>query len=105
MAGCTVANHLRHRTVERAYLDSIAHLPEPLPPSPEYRALVIEALLELDRLLHGLPPKVCCAVLWAQFDGMPYAEIAHRMGASLSLVKQYMARALRPCCFGGDAQP
>ena len=96
-----VANHLRHRAVERAYLDSIAHLPEPLAPSPEERALAIEALMELDRLLDGLPPKVRTAFLWAQLDGLPYAEIAQRMGVSLSSVKQYMARALRHCCFGG----
>ncbi|WP_315125406.1 sigma-70 family RNA polymerase sigma factor [Comamonas antarctica] len=95
-----VANHLRHRAVEQAYLASIAHLPEPLAPSPEERALVLETLMELDALLDGLPPKVRSAFLWAQLDGLPYAEIAQRLGVSLSSVKQYMARALRHCCFG-----
>lgn len=100
-----VANHMRHRAVAQAYLDSIAHLPEPLAPSPEARALALEALMELDRLLDGLPPKVRTAFLWSQLDGLSYAEIAQRMGVSLSSVKQYMARALRQCCFGADALP
>ena len=35
----------------------------------------------------------------AQIDGMPYAEIAERLGVSVSSVKQYMARAIRLCYF------
>lgn len=96
-----VANHLRHREIERAYLETLAHMPQPLAPSPEERAIVLEALLEIDAILDGLPPKVRTAFLWAQLDGMPYAEIAERMGVSLSSVKQYMARAIRHCYFPG----
>ena len=61
--------------------------------------------MELDQLLDGLPPKVRSAFLWAQLDGLPYAEIAQRLGVSLSSVKQYMARALRHCCFGDGGRP
>jgi len=94
-----VANHLRHREIERAYLETLAHMPQSLTPSPEDRAIVLETLQEIDTLLDGLPPKVRTAFLWAQLDGMPYAEIAERMGVSLSSVKQNMARAIRHCYF------
>ncbi|MNK11092.1 putative RNA polymerase sigma factor FecI [compost metagenome] len=94
-----LASYFRHLEVERAYLDSIAGLPEPLLPSPETQAIVIETLLEIDRILDGLPAKVRTAFLWAQIDGMPYAEIAKRLGVSLSSVKQYMARAIRQIYF------
>lgn len=96
-----MANHLRRRELERAYLDTLALQPEPLAPSPEERAIVLETLCELDRLLDGLPPKVRAAFLYAQLDGMAYAEIAERLQVSLSSVKQYMARAIRHCYFPG----
>jgi RNA polymerase sigma-70 factor (ECF subfamily) len=94
-----MVSHLRRREVERAYLDALAHLPENLAPSPEERAIVLETLLEIDRLLDALPAKVRQAFLWAQLDGLSYAEIAARQGVSLSSVKQYMARAIRHCYF------
>lgn len=94
-----MANHLRRREIERAWMDMLALQPEPLAPSPEERAIVLETLLELDRLLDGLPPKVRAAFLHAQLDGMAYAEIAERLQVSVSSVKQYMARAIRHCYF------
>lgn len=98
-----VANHLRHREVERAYLDTLAHLPQAMAPSPEDRAIVLETLCEIDRLLDGLPAPVRTAFLYAQLDGMPYAEIATQLNVSLSSVKQYMARAIRHCYFPEQA--
>lgn len=94
-----MSNHLRRREIERAYLDMLALQPEPLAPSPEERAIVMETLCELDRLLDGLPPKVRAAFLHAQLDGMAYAEIAAQLQVSVSSVKQYMARAIRHCYF------
>lgn len=94
-----VANHLRRREIEQAYLETLAHQPEPLVQSPEERAIVLETLAELDQLLDGLPPKVRTAFLYAQLDGLPYAEIAELLDVSLSSVKQYMARAIRHCYF------
>ncbi len=101
LAKRVLVSHFRHQEVERAYLDSIAHLPEPMAPSAEPQAIVVETLLEIDRLLDGLPVKVKTAFLLAQIDGLAYAEIADRMGVSLSSVKQYMARAIRQCYFAG----
>lgn len=94
-----MVSHLRRREVERAYLDALAHRPECLAPSPEERAIVLETLLEIDRVLDGLPAKVRQAFLWGQLDGLSYAQIAERLGVSLSSVKQYMARAVRQCYF------
>ncbi|WP_280189706.1 sigma-70 family RNA polymerase sigma factor [Delftia sp. PS-11] len=95
-----VSNHLRRREIERAYLEALALQPAPLAPSPEERAIVLETLLELDRRLDGLPARVRAAFLHAQLDGMAYADIAARLGVSVSSVKQYMARAIRQCYFG-----
>lgn len=88
-----MVNYLRRRKLELAYLDAIASHPEPLAPSPEERALIIEALCEIDTLLDGLPVKARQAFLLSQVEGLTYAEIAGRLGVSLSMVKKYMLRA------------
>ncbi|NVD96403.1 sigma-70 family RNA polymerase sigma factor [Massilia sp. BJB1822] len=94
-----VANLQRRRQLEQAYLQALAALPEPLAPSPECRAIVLETLLEIDRLLDGLPGKVREAFLLSQLDGMRQGEIAARLDVSLPTVKRYIARALAQCCF------
>ena len=88
-----MVNHLRRKELERAYLDAIACHPESLAPSPEERAVIIEALCEIDTLLDGLPAKVRQAFLLSQLEGLTYAEIAPCLGVSLSMVKKYMLRA------------
>lgn len=99
VAGGLVANHHRRRAIEQAYLDAIAALPMPLAPSPEERATVLETLLEIDRLLDGLPAKARRAFLLSQLEGLTYAEIAAQLGVSVSMVKQYMLRATQQCYF------
>lgn len=92
-----MVNHLRRRDMERAYLDALAAQPENVSPSPESRALVVEALLEIDALLDGLPPKARQAFLLSQLEGLRYAEIAERLDVSLSMVKKYMLQAVTHC--------
>ncbi len=92
-----MVNHLRRQQVERAYLDALAALPEPLIPSPETRALVVETLAEIDALLDGLPPKARHAFLLSQLEGLAYAEIAEILSVSVSMVKKYMLQALTHC--------
>ena len=92
-----MVNHLRRRALERAYLDSLAALPEEQQPGPETRYLLLETLYEVDALLDGLPAKVREAFLLAQLDGLTYPQIAERLGVSLSSVKQYMFKAIRHC--------
>ena len=92
-----VIDHYRRRELERAWLESLAHLPEAVAPSPEHRQLVLEALMAVDRLLDGLSPKARAAWLHSRLDGLTHAEIAGLLGVSVSRVRQYLATAARQC--------
>lgn len=87
----------RRRVVESAYLDALACLPDHLAPSPEERALALEALLLLDAALDRLPAKVREAFLLSQLDGLTYSEIAKRLGMSVGAIRKYMLRAALAC--------
>lgn len=103
VAQSVVSNHLRHRQVEQAYLATLATLPEPLAPSPQDRAIILETLIELDRRLDSLEPKVRQAFLLSQLDGLKQAEIAERLELSLATVQRYIVKAAHRCFF--DAGP
>ena len=90
-------DHYRRASLERAYLDALANLPEQEVPSPQTRAEILETLVEIDRLLDGLKPRVREAFLLSQLDGMTYPQIAERMGLSLSSIQQYMTLAFSHC--------
>ena len=90
-------DHCRRLSLERAYIDTLALLPEQTTPSPEERAMVLEALEQIDRMLDGLGSKARSAFLLAQLDGLPYRDIAERLGVSLSSVEKYIASAFRHC--------
>lgn len=92
-----VIDQARRQAIERAYLDALAMFPEPVAVSPETRLLMIEALAQIDALLHGLGPKVRLAFLLSRLEGLTYPEIAGRLGVSLSSVEKYMATAIRHC--------
>jgi RNA polymerase sigma-70 factor (ECF subfamily) len=103
----TIAHRLlletwRRRDLERAYIAALAALPEPVYPSPEERAMVLETLLAIDRLLDNLSPKARAAFLYSQLEGLTYAEIAARLGVSVSRVRQYLAQALKRCYEAGE---
>ncbi|MCY1269859.1 putative RNA polymerase sigma factor FecI [compost metagenome] len=94
-----LANHYRRQDIERAYLEALASLPVDAAPSEESRAIILETLLELDRLLDGLPRLARQAFLLVQLDGLTYPEVAAQLGISLSSVKRYLARAAQQCYF------
>jgi RNA polymerase sigma-70 factor (ECF subfamily) len=94
-----LSNMHRHRRIEQAYLDALALLPEAQVPSPETQAILLETLVEIDRLLDGLPGPVRQAFLLSQLDGLRQSEIARRLGLSVPTVKRHIARALAQCCF------
>ncbi len=96
-------DQLRRRQLEAAWHQALAELPEAEYPSPERRAIVLETLVEVDRLLHGLPAKVRAAFLAAQLEGLTYAAIAARLDVSVSSVKQYVARALMHCLMAAES--
>ena len=92
-------NHYRRQDLERAYLDTLAQLPEQVAPSEEERAIILQTLMELDQLLDGLPRAVKQAFLLAQVDGLTYNEIARELGISLATVKRHLNKAAMRCYF------
>ncbi len=92
-------NHYRRQDLERAYLDTLAQLPEQVAPSEEERAIILQTLTELDQLLDGLPRAVKQAFLLAQVDGLTYNEIARELGISLATVKRHLNKAAMRCYF------
>lgn len=87
----------RRQDLERAYLETLAQAPLAVHPSPEERLLLIETLVEVDRLLDGLSSKAKAAFLYHQLDGLTYMQIGERLQVSVSRVQQYMAEAFKRC--------
>lgn len=92
-----LVNLYKRRSLERAYLEAAARLPEGCAPSPEQHWAVIETLQALDALLDGLPPAVRRAFLLSQLEGLGYREIAQRLAVTERSVKRYMAQAYEHC--------
>ena len=92
-----VVNHWRRKALEQAYLEELASRPEIFAPSPEERALALEALEEIARLLDGLPPRVREIFLLSQLEGLPYAAIGARLDVSVNVVQKAMIRATAHC--------
>lgn len=90
-------DYWRHQEVERAYLEAIAHLPEPEAPSPETRLLVLEALYRIEAMLRGMSARTQEIFLLAQLDGLTYPQIAERLGTSLITVKRHMRAGFVAC--------
>lgn len=92
-----VVNWYQRQALERAYLEALAALPETQAPSAEQRYILLETLLEVDRILDALPPKVRRAFLLSQIEEMKYADIAKQMGLSIVTIKRYMKQAFLHC--------
>lgn len=88
----------RRQSLEQAYLEALASLPEDQVPCLEQQAILLEELLEIDRLLDGLGRSVKHVFLLSRFEGLTYAQIAERTGLSLRTVNSYMAKAMLHCC-------
>ncbi|TDU25620.1 RNA polymerase sigma-70 factor (ECF subfamily) [Panacagrimonas perspica] len=93
----------RRRQIEAAYIELIASSDVEVP-SEEQRALIVEALVELDRILDALPPKVKRAFLLRKLEGLRYAEIAAQLGVTSSSVEKYVATAVL-CCAQAQIVP
>lgn len=98
----TVANRLlislyRRRSLEQAWLDTLAHLPEQNVPSLESQALILEALHEVDQVLCCLPARSRQAFLMAQLEGYTQTEIANHLGIQVRSVQRHLARAYEEC--------
>ncbi|UEQ05118.1 sigma-70 family RNA polymerase sigma factor [Halomonas profundus] len=88
---------VRRDALEKAWLEALKHQPEPVVVSPEEQALILENLFQIDEMLEGLGNKVSQAFLLCHLEGLRYAEIAERLGVSVSSVKKYMAKATEHC--------
>lgn len=92
-----VINLWQRQALERAYLEELALLSEAEVPSEESRLLILEALMQIDMLLRGLPPKVRSVFLLSQLDGLTYDAIAARLNLSTRTVKRHMVVAFAQC--------
>lgn len=92
----------RRRDVEQAWLQTLAAAPQALEPSPEQRMLVVEALMQVGRMLERLPPRAAQAFVMAQVDGVRYKDIAAELGVSERMVKKYIAQAMLECALFDD---
>jgi RNA polymerase sigma factor (sigma-70 family) len=88
---------LRRRDLERSYHATLCDPYEIEYPSPEVRAMALEALIAVDEMLNGLSPKVREAYLLMQLDGLKYAEIAQKLDISVKTVGVYIAKAVLHC--------
>ena len=94
-----LANHWRREQLEAAYLDALANVPEAYVMSPEERAILLETIVEIDRLLDGLPLLVKKAFLLTQLDGFNHAQVAGELGISVTTVKRHLSKAAQHCFF------
>lgn len=92
-----VVDHWRRQDVERAYLEAIAHLPEPQAPSPEARLLILEALYRIEAMLRSMSVKTAEIFLLSQLDGLTYPQIASQLGIALVTVKRHMRAGFVAC--------
>ncbi|MFW3896716.1 sigma-70 family RNA polymerase sigma factor [Pseudomonas bharatica] len=90
-------NLYRRRSIEQAWLQTLAQLPEQWAPSAEERYLIHEALQLIDSLLNGLPPLVRRAFLLSQLEGHTYPEIATALGVTVRSVQRYLTQAMEHC--------
>ncbi|OZI71380.1 sigma-70 family RNA polymerase sigma factor [Bordetella genomosp. 12] len=90
-------DHWRRRAVQQAYLEAIAHLPEPQVPSPETGLIIVQTLVQIDAMLDRLPRLTREMFLLAQLDGLTLAEIAERCGKPVITVRRHVHKALVTC--------
>lgn len=97
LAKGVVSEHWRRQTMERAYLEALASMPEALSLSPENRLELLQTLDEIDAMLNSLPPRAREAFVLSQLEGLTYVQIATRLNISERTVKRYMAQGFERC--------
>lgn len=89
----------RRRAIERGYTRALALQldDEAAVPSAEQLHEIVETLSLIARMLDGLAEKPRAAFLMYRLDELPQAEIAQRLGVSVSMIKQYVAQVMLHC--------
>lgn len=106
----TMANGLcvdlwRRRQIEEAWLQALAVQPEAFAPSPEHQLIVLQALQEIDTMLHGLSAKAARAFVLAVGCEMTDKEVAAELGVSTRMIRKYVAQAMLRCMEMDAMQP
>lgn len=102
IAGRLLLNHYRRRSLERAFLEALAALPEAQAPSPEQRLLILQTLDQIDAMLHALPARVRQAFLLSQLEQRSHAEIAAQLNVSVRTVQRYIVQGYEQCILAAD---
>lgn len=92
-----LADHWRRRSLEQAWLEALAALPEALAPDPQHVLTLRQTLQQLDDMLGRLPTQAREVFVLSQLQGLGYAQIATRLGLSERTVKRHMARGFELC--------
>ena len=87
----------RRRELEQAYNQSLLEQDENYATCEETRALVIEALNQLDQLLYTLEPISRQVFLLSQLRQFTYQEISEQMNMSVMTVRRHMKKAILAC--------
>jgi RNA polymerase sigma-70 factor (ECF subfamily) len=90
-------DHWRRRSLEKAWLETIAALPAEVSVSPEKLVSMQQEVQQLDDILSSLAPKVREVFVLSQLEGLTYVQIAARAKLSDRTVKRYMAQAFELC--------
>lgn len=90
-------NQWRRQEIERAWLDTLAAIPDHHYPSAERQAIVLQALEEIGAMLHSLSPKAARAFTLAVICEMTDDEVGAELGVSGRMVRKYVAQAMTAC--------
>lgn len=98
----TIARNLcinlwRRQEIERAWLDTLAALPEDQYPSAERQAAVLQALEEISGMLQTLSAKAARGFILAVVCEMTDDEVGAELGVSGRMVRKYVAQAMLAC--------
>ena len=102
IANGLVVSHIRRRSLEQAWLETLASLPQPQFISPEQRAVVWQTLLDVDAALATLAPRVRQAFMMAQIDGRACRRPSPGQPSAARTIRAADARSAAsspPCCW------
>lgn len=78
-------------------LDESAQPPVPAHLQPEAMLASAQSVRAYVATIEALPPRCREAFVLHVFEEMPYAQIAHRMGTSVSMIEKHIARGRLAC--------
>lgn len=90
-------NQWRRQEIERAWIDTLAAIPEAHYPSAERQAIVLQALAEIGAMLDALSPKAARVFALAVVCDMTDDAVGAELGISGRMVRKYVAQAMTAC--------